>query len=75
MERKKNINICPAFYGVANIKSSKVKSALSNLVSLLCLKVREVIVWVSSVVSFGLPTSPFAILEPQNPWIDEFYVV
>ena len=21
------------------------------------------------------PTNPFAILEPQNPWIDEFYVV
>ena len=21
------------------------------------------------------PTSPFTILEPQNPWIDEFYVV
>ena len=21
------------------------------------------------------PASPFAILKPQNPWIDEFYVV
>ena len=21
------------------------------------------------------PTSPFTILEPQNPWIDEFYIV
>ena len=21
------------------------------------------------------PTSPFPILEPENPWIDEFYVV
>ena len=21
------------------------------------------------------PTSPFPILEPQNPWIDEFYLV
>ena len=21
------------------------------------------------------PTNPFAILEPQNPWIDDFYVV
>ena len=21
------------------------------------------------------PTSPFTILEPQNPWIGEFYVV
>ena len=20
------------------------------------------------------PTSPFTILEPQNPWLDEFYV-
>ena len=26
-------------------------------------------------VKLHYPTSPFAIKEPQNPWIDEFYVV
>ena len=25
--------------------------------------------------NLNIPTSPFTILEPQNPWIDEFYVV
>ena len=35
MERKKIINICPSFSGVTNINSCRVKSALSNVVSLI----------------------------------------
>ena len=27
------------------------------------------------VITDSYPTSPFTIFEPQNPWIDEFYVV
>ena len=63
MEIKKIINISPSFSAVTNINSWRVKSALSNVVSLL---------WYYERAS---QRTLFKVLKPQDQDIGEYYVV